>query len=112
MDDIQLARQELVMRELEKRYAKERDSLYEFLKTYWKLEKKQELVENWHIELICSALEKVERGEIKRLMINIPPRSLKTEIVSRAFPAWCLGRKANTKFIAVSFSAELAYTNS
>lgn len=112
MDSIQLAREELVMRELEKRYAKERWSLYEFLKTYWTLEKKQELIENRHIQLICDALEKVERGDIKRLMINIPPRSLKTEIVSRAFPAWCLWRKANTKFIAISFSADLAHTNS
>jgi hypothetical protein len=65
-------------------------SLYEFIKYYRKKEKKIELDENWHIKAICDALEKVYTGETKRLIINIPPRSLKTEIVSKAFPVWCL----------------------
>lgn len=106
------AKIELAIRELEKRHSAERWSLYAFVKTYREQEKKQQLDETWHIGLICDALEKVARWEIKRLMINIPPRSLKTELIARAFPAWMLGNKPNTKFIAVSYSADLAQTNS
>ena len=41
--------------------------LYEFIKKYWEIEKKQPLDENWHIKAICDALEKVYTGETKRL---------------------------------------------
>ena len=86
----QQAQQELARRMLEERHMAQRSSLYEFVQYYWRNEKKEELDLNRHVELICQKLEAVFRGEIKRLMINVPPRSLKTEIVSIAFPAWCM----------------------
>lgn len=46
---------------------------------------------NWHIELIADYLAAVYNGDIKRLIINIPPRSLKSICVSVAWPAWILG---------------------
>ena len=46
---------------------------------------------NWHIELICDRLEKVRGGKIRRLIINLPPRGLKSMLVSVAFPAFLLG---------------------
>lgn len=104
--------QELVKRKLEKEHIKERESLYEFLRYYWRNEKKSELDENWHIRLICETLEKVYSGEIKRLIINIPPRSLKTEIVSKAFPVWVLWLEPRHKFIEISYSWELVEKNS
>jgi hypothetical protein len=78
-----LVNKELVIREFEKRYEQERLSLLKFIKKYWELEKKEILDDNWHIDLICDKLEQVYRGKIKRLIINVPPRSLKTELVSK-----------------------------
>lgn len=112
MTIIEQASKELAMRRLEEIFAKQRDSLYEFLKYYWLTEKKLVLDENRHIKLICDKLEDVFYGKIKRLMINVPPRSLKTEIVSRAFPAWCLGKQHSIKFMWISYSSWLAQDNS
>ena len=93
-------------------FAMQRDSLYEFLLYYWETEKKIKLDENWHIKLICQKLEDVFYGRCKRLMINVPPRSLKTEMVSRIFPARCLGKKHWIKFMGISYSSWLAQDNS
>jgi len=46
---------------------------------------------NWHIEVIAAKLAAVAQGKIQRLIINLPPRHLKSLIASIAFPAWCLG---------------------
>ena len=43
---------------------------------------------NWHIDVIADALEQCRRGEIRRLIINVPPRSAKSHTASVAFPAW------------------------
>jgi hypothetical protein len=81
---------EIAIRCIESKTQAQRDSLYEYMKYYRKNERKTELDENWHIKAMCEKLEKVYTGEIKRLIINIPPRSLKTETVSIAFAARCL----------------------
>ena len=108
----QQAVKELATRELEKRYSVQRESLYEFLLFYRKEEKRIELDQNRHIQEICQRLENVYYGKTKRLMINVPPRSLKTEIVSRIFPARCLGKKSSMKFMGISNSSSLAQDNS
>lgn len=102
---------ELAIRHMEKQTIPQRDSLYEFLKYFWLHEKRAALDENWHIKLICEKLEKVYSWEIKRLIINIPPRSLKTEVVSKAFPIWCLWHDPWIKFMLISYAAELAEKN-
>jgi predicted phage terminase large subunit-like protein len=61
-----------------------------------------------HHALIASKLEAVERGEIDRLMINMPPRHGKSELASRRFPAWFLGRHPSKQIIAASYNSELA----
>lgn len=63
---------------------------------------------NWHLETICYALEQVRLGYIKRLIIKVPPRSLKSVIASAAFPAFLLGHDPTTKIISVSYSNSLA----
>lgn len=108
----QQANKELAYRELEARHEKERNSLKEFIKSYWKLERKIDLIDNRHIDLICYKLEQVFYWNIKRLIINVPPRSLKTETVSIAFPAWWIGKDHKKKFMAISYSASLAEKNS
>ena len=46
------------------------------------------------------------------MIINVPPRTLKTEIVSKAFPVWAMGNNPKLKFMEISYSAELAQKNS
>ncbi|MDT4815108.1 Terminase-like family protein [compost metagenome] len=57
---------------------------------------------------IAAALEAVERGEILRLMICMPPRHGKSELASRRFPAWFLGRNPDRQIIAASYNADIA----
>ena len=63
---------------------------------------------NWHIDAICHHLDQVRAGQITRLLVNMPPRSLKSHIGSIAFPAYCLGRTPAVKFICASYSQDLA----
>jgi hypothetical protein len=57
---------------------------------------------------IAEQLERVERGEIDRLMLLVPPRQGKSELASRRFPAWYLGRHPDQHFISASASFALA----
>lgn len=61
-----------------------------------------------HHAQIAAKLEAVERGEIDRLMIFMPPRHGKSELASKRFPAWCLGRKPTRQIIAASYNSDLA----
>ena len=63
-----------------------------------------------HCELLADVLEKVASGEIKRLLISLPPRHSKSEMISRLFTAYYL-KKNPHHFVGInSYSAELAYT--
>jgi len=66
---------------------------------------------NFHQKLICDALEKVVIGKIKRLIINIPPRSGKTEIAVLNFMSWATGLFPDSEWIHVSYSKRLASNN-
>jgi predicted phage terminase large subunit-like protein len=68
-------------------------------------------VAEFHKEL-ASTLEKVAKGEITRLIINIPPRYGKTEIAVKMFIAWSLAKNPKAKFIHLSYSDALALDNS
>ncbi len=61
-----------------------------------------------HHLLVCDALERVARGECKRLIIAMPPRHGKSMLTSEYFPAWYLGRYPDRSIIASSYSQELA----
>lgn len=67
---------------------------------------------NWHIRLICKHLEACKRGEIKRLIINIPPRFMKSICASVAFPAWLLGHNPKTQVMCASFAMTLSHKHS
>ena len=64
-----------------------------------------------HHKMICDALMRVFRGECKRLIINIPPRYSKTEIV-KCFIAWSMGHAPDAEFIYTSYSGRLASASS
>lgn len=61
-----------------------------------------------HHRIFAEKLEKVARGELKRLIVNMPPRHTKSEFASYLFPAWVMGQKPETKIIQATHTAELA----
>lgn len=63
-----------------------------------------------HQVALAQKLEAVERGDIKNLMVIMPPRHLKSETCSIRFPAWCLGRDRQRQFIGCSHTDNLQYT--
>ena len=63
--------------------------------------------DNWHIQAIAWRLEQCLRGDIRRLIITMPPRSLKSICTSVAFPAWALGHDPALKIICASYSSDL-----
>jgi predicted phage terminase large subunit-like protein len=63
---------------------------------------------NWHIDAIAHHLEQVRLGRIKRLIINLPPRYLKSLMASVAFPAFLLGHDPTKRVIVVSYGSDLA----
>jgi predicted phage terminase large subunit-like protein len=89
---------------------KARRRLHFFLRHYaWPvLEPATEFVDNWHIGAICEHLEAVAMGQIKRLIINMPFRMLKSTIVSQAFPAWEWASKPSTQYLTSSYAADIA----
>ena len=69
----------------------------------------QRLIANWHIDAICCRVQLMVTGQArKRLIVNLPPRTLKSFIVSVALPAWLLGRHPGSRIICASYSDELA----
>jgi predicted phage terminase large subunit-like protein len=69
------------------------------------------LVAQHHIR-IAEALTRVVRGDVKRLIINMPPRFGKTELAVKMFIAWCMANSQGAKFIHLSYSDDLALDNS
>jgi predicted phage terminase large subunit-like protein len=66
------------------------------------------LAMNWHLEVIAAKLMEVRQGKITRLIINLPPRHLKSLMASVAFPAWCLGHDPSAQILCVSYAQDLA----
>lgn len=84
---------------------------YTFTQKMFLARKGVEMRLNFHQRLICEALEKVVLGKTKRLIINIPPRSGKTEISVLNFVAWATGLFPDSEWIHVSYSKRLASNN-
>jgi hypothetical protein len=67
-----------------------------------------DLAMNWHLEVIAAKLIAVREGKIRRLIINLPPRHLKSLMASIAFPAWCLGHDRSVQILCASYAQDLA----
>src|SRR6266849_6032183 len=71
-----------------------------FYRAFEILNPEKRLIPNWHIEAVCHAVEQMVKGESgNRLVINLPPRTLKSQIVSVCLPAWLLGRDPAVRII-------------
>ena len=86
-------------------------SLSEFVRQAWPvLEPGNPYIHGWHVDALCEHLEAVTSGEIKRLLINIPPGTMKSMLTGVFWPAWEWGPKglANNRFIGASYEESLA----
>lgn len=92
-------------------YREQCTSLYEFIQQGWHvLEPARPFVGGWAIEAMCDHLEAVTRGEITRLLINVPPGMMKSLLVSVFWPAWEWGpmEMPSMRYLASSYSGDLA----
>src|ERR1700694_2643554 len=67
-----------------------------------------EFAMNGHAEIIAAKLAAVREGKIRRLIINVAPRNLKSLLASIAFPAWCLGHDPSAQILCVSYAQDLS----
>lgn len=88
-----------------------RTDLLAYAQYMFRARKGAELKFNPHQVAICNALERVVLGRTKRLIINVPPRSGKTELAVINFMAWCMGNWPDSEFIHASYAKRLATTN-
>jgi hypothetical protein len=89
------------------------DSFYTFVKTAWHvIEGHTPFLSNWHIQAICEHLEAAMRGEIPRLLINIPPRCSKTNIVSILLVGWVWTTRPWVKFLYASYAQKISWEHS
>ena len=66
------------------------------------------LAMNWHVEVMAGKLAAVREGPIRRLMVCVPPRHLKSHLASTSFPAWCLGHDPSAQIVCASYAQDLA----
>ena len=86
-----------------------RRSLHSFVrKAFTTVNPGEQFLPNWHLEALCYHLALVRIGKIRRLKIEVPPRSLKSVCALVAFPAFVLGHDPTAKIITVSYSNDLA----
>ena len=105
------------LKELDK--AEYEDSLYLFLTKAWKYIDSSPWTDGWPIEAVAENLQAVADGDIKRLIINIPPRCCKSSLVSVAFPAWTWAQPFDgptsgpgTQFLCASYAQQLTLRDS
>ena len=79
------------------------DDFLSFVKVVWPA-----FIEGGHHKIMSNAFNRIANGELKRLIINMPPRHTKSEFASHLFPAWYLGIYPDRKVIQTAHTAELA----
>lgn len=85
-----------------------RNSLFEFVKDAWPLiEPVQAFVPNWHLEELCKILEEVTAGKIQRVIINVPPGTLKSILISVFWTAWMWAKAPGLRVLTASYGAHL-----
>lgn len=77
-------------------------------RSFYDLNPQTRFFPNWHLEVMAAKLEACRLGHCKRLIINVPPRHLKSHCGSIAFTAWLLGHNPAAQIITVSYGQDLA----
>ncbi len=97
----------------EVRYAQAKKSLKHFVTQAWQiLEPATPLLWNWHLDLLCEHLESVSRGECHQLAVNIPPRYMKSMLVTIMWPCWEWATNPGLRYLFVSYAAKLSVEHS
>ncbi len=92
---------------------KAESSLIEFIRQAWHIvEPKNVFVDGWHLDAICEHLEAVSAGQIQNLLINIPPRHMKSLAVSVFFPAWEWMHNPSLRYVYSSYAEQLSKRDS
>jgi hypothetical protein len=87
-------------------------SFYEFVRHAWKTLENREFIPGWHVRAMCDHLEAAYDGDIKKLLINLPPRTGKSNVMSVFFPAWCWVKDAGLRFLYTSYAQTLSVRDS
>ena len=87
----------------EEKKEKAQKNFLNFTKHIW-----PEFIEGQHHKIIADKFNKLATGEIKRLIVNMPPRHTKSEFASTLLPAWMIGREPKLKIIQTTHTGELA----
>jgi predicted phage terminase large subunit-like protein len=88
-------------------------SFASFVRAAWHvIEPHNPFIPGWHIDAICEHLEAVVRGEIRNLIINVPPRHCKSSLVSVLFPAWVWRHRPGVKWLYASHAYSLSKRDS
>jgi len=101
MTDIQLSPQELdvILR----------NDLMSFIeRSFYELNPSTQFIAGKYLELLAATMERCRNGEVRRLIINLPPRTLKSHIASVVFPAWLLGHDSSKQILCVSYGQDLS----
>lgn len=101
--DLRVLEAELIRLEKLKQREISQDKFIKFVDKVWPV-----FISGRHHKIMADAFERVAKGEIKRLIINMPPRHTKSEFASYLLPAWFLGKFPHKKVIQTSHTAELA----
>jgi len=94
------------------RAEKARRSLREFVKQSWPLAERREFIDSWYVGAICDHLEAVSRGQIRKLLINIPPGHGKSLLVCVFWPAWVWTWRPQWRGLFCSYAEDLAVRDS
>lgn len=107
-----MAIRDVFEREILRREAARR-RLSDFLRYRFRMERRA-LLWSWHLDYLCEILEAVTRRELLRTIINIPPRFLKSELVSQSWQAWMIGREdgPRSSMLSAGATAQLAERDS
>ena len=93
----------LVQLDRKQKHKKITEDFLTFVKHMW-----PEFIEGYHHKIIAEKFNKLKSGEIKRLIVNMPPRHTKSEFASFLLPAWMIGSDPKLKIIQATHTAELA----
>jgi predicted phage terminase large subunit-like protein len=89
------------------------NNFYYFMQQAWPwIEGNKEFVPGWHIEVICEHLEESFSGKVKDLLINMPPRCMKSTIIAVGFPAWSWTKDPSLQFLFTSYALSLSKRDS
>ena len=99
MEDLDLAEYEALLRA---------DFAWFAARAFCELNPQTDFATNWHFLVIAAKLAAVREGKIRRLIVNVPPRYLKSHLASVTFPAWCLGHNPSLQIVCASYAQDLA----